>query len=523
MVKETSPEISRPANFKELALRGARWFSAARVLAELAAFGSSVIVARLVAPGEVGSAVIALGVVMVAAAFFSECFSTPLVRQERVGRAHLQVTLLLGLLSGIAMTLFFALVVSPLARFFPDPQVAELIRLAAPVFVACGLDAVPTAVLQRRLAFRTLGVVELASLVAGALVTVAAALSGLNAPALVYGAMTATAVHAALGWIIVFPPPPRWRPGLAGSLFSFGVPAGLSSLVSSLWRNVDYMIIGASLGAYQAGIYWRGFQLGYEYQGKISRVALQLALPVYSRLETVDRIKGVRGRIVRLHTAALFGPLLLLIPLAPVLVPWLYGPAWAPAVLPTQMLAVAGLVAVVLTGTGPLLLAVGRPRLLLAVNVVAVCTFATFVTVAAPHGLTAICLAVVGFQALNFLGVHLLLARLFDLGWRSIVGDLAPAGCASVALLIVAVPLTLALRGAGAPALVVLAVVVSSGAAVYVAVLRSVFPAAWLDLVSLVRRPPSRDDRPVAQASPSSPAPTHVRTSPAPPSTTGVR
>ena len=51
---------------------------------------------------------------------------------------------------------------------------------------------------------------------------------------------------------------------------------------------------------------------------------------------------ALRRRMVRLLTMTIFPLLVGLVVLAPVVVPWLFGPDWVPAVLPTQLLAGAG-------------------------------------------------------------------------------------------------------------------------------------------------------------------------------------
>ena len=96
------------------------------------------------------------------------------------------------------------------------------------------------------------------------------------------------------------------------------------------------------LGAAQAGFYWRGYQLAVEYQRKISAVMTQMAFPVLARTAGAGRaVRAAPPDGAAAVTVLLFPLLALLVLLAPVVVPWLFGPAWEPAVLPTQILAAA--------------------------------------------------------------------------------------------------------------------------------------------------------------------------------------
>ena len=103
---------------------------------------------------------------------------------------------------------------------------------------------------------------------------------GLDAPALVLGVVAGMAVALVLALAFCPVPLPRWNTGAARDLLPYGGPAALAAVAWTGFRNGDYAIIGARLGAAQAGFYWRGYQLAVEYQRKISTVMTQIAFPV---------------------------------------------------------------------------------------------------------------------------------------------------------------------------------------------------------------------------------------------------
>ena len=97
-----------------------------------------------------------------------------------------------------------------------------------------------------------------------------------------------------------------------------------------------------------------------------------------------------------MHATVVVPLLALLIVVAPVLVPWLFGDPWRGAVVPTQILAVAGMIAAVLTGYPQVMLAVGRPRVLLQFNLVVLGVYVGVVAATVDRGLTTLCVGVVG-------------------------------------------------------------------------------------------------------------------------------
>ena len=102
-----------------------------------------------------------------------------------------------------------------------------------------------------------------------------------------------------------------------GDLLPYGGPATLASLAWTGFRNGDYAIIGATLGAAQAGFYWRAYQLAVEYQKKISAVMSQMAFPVLARTAGKEEMLALRRRMVQMLTVILFPLLALLVLLAP--------------------------------------------------------------------------------------------------------------------------------------------------------------------------------------------------------------
>jgi len=316
------------------------------------------------------------------------------------------------------------------------------------------------------------------------------AFGGLDGEALILGNLGRGLISTAILTAIVGPGLPRWNWVAARELASTAVPAAVASLSYQGFRNVDYAIVGAKLGAATAGFYWRAFQLGVEYQRKITMVMMQMALPVYSRAEDLAHMRALRQRIVRVNAAVLFPILAMFIAIAPVLVPFVYGSPWEPAVVPSQILAGAGMVMALSTGMGPLVVAAGKPQALARWNVVLLVGYAATVFVSASAGgIVTVCAAVTAFYIVQLLVFHyFLLERLVGIPMRSLFYDVASAATGSIALLLVALPTVALLDGHEVAAPLVCVVATALGLAAYLVVVRGLFPKTWQDLALLGRR-----------------------------------
>jgi lipopolysaccharide exporter len=476
-------------DLRDAAVDGIRWIAIGRIASDVVQFFAAVALARLISPAEFGHAAVALILVPLSAILTFEGFGSALVQRDDVRHEHLEAAALASVVAGIGMCLL-AVALAPVigAPVFGN-RTARLMQLASPLFAIAGLSAVARSVLWRELRFRTASVIEITSLLFTAAVSVTLAATGMGAEAIVFGALAGATVATILFLVVVPPVRPAYHRLELREILSFGGPASGAGLLHVAITNVDYTIIAARLGATQTGFYWRAFQLGVVYQDKLSGVFMRVAFPVYSRTKDLNELIRLHERAARVHAAIVVPLLGVLLVVAPVLVPWLFGPQWRAAIVPAQILAVAGMAAAILTGFAQVLLAAGRPKALFRFNVGVLIVYGSAVWFTAPHGIRAVAVAVTLSHLLMLAVVYgILFGRVLDVPVRRMVADLAPAGVGCSALLLACLPLVSALRGAGAPAPVTIFCAGVTGLAVHALVVRALFPACWADVASLVRR-----------------------------------
>jgi O-antigen/teichoic acid export membrane protein len=477
---------------RDAAVAGVRWVTVARVCSELLGLLASIVLAHLLAPAEFGNAVVAMVLPMLSVILTFEGFGTVLVQRDRLDRGDAETAAFMSLAGGLLL----AVSVWSTAPLWAEPlfgsRTAELVRLASPVFVIAGLGVVPRAYLQRRLDFRRLSTFELIAFTVGSTVSVATAAAGLGAEALIVGMLAMTATEAGLMFAAARPPRPRFVKSCARGIAAFGIPASLAGLAYVARRNVDYVILAAKLPSALVGFYWRAFQLGAEYQTKVSGVVFRLVFPLFSRARDAGDLRLLRSRVVRTNVIIIFPLLAVFVVVAPTLVPWLYGAQWEPAVVPAQVLAISGMALAVLSGTEPLVLAVGRPRALLAFNASFLAATGSAAFLAAPHGLIAVSVAVSGVHVgMVAVAQVVLVGGLVGIPVRQLVGDVVPATVASAASLAAGMAARPWVAGVDEPLVQVVALA-GVGLGTYAIVLRGLFGSAWDEVARTVRRVLSR-------------------------------
>jgi len=495
-----APTPERPDVVEREALAGAAYSAVrstglARMASELVSLAATVALARLLTPAEFGVAAVALVATAVAVASGQQGLTAPLVQRRSVDEAHLRVAVLLSLALGVLLAALMATVAEPVAEPVFGAPIAELLPLTAPFFVLAGLTAVPQAMLERGLRFRRLSFVYAVRMVFNALASVALAAAGEGAEALILGPLVGSLAATVLLLRAAPVTWPAWHRREAREILRFGVPSLGSGLVGIGAQYIDYAVVAARMPAASVGLYWRAYTLGVDYQSKLSGILVQIGLPLYARAADLATQREIRERIVRLQTLMLFPLLGGLILLAPVAIPLVFGPGWEDAVVPTQILAVAGMMAAIQAGTGPLLLAVGKPGALLRWSLSKLIGLGLVVYVVAPHGLVPLAIAVTAFNVLrSLIGQQLVLRRHTGIDVRALWVACLPAMVGIAAMLAVGWAALAAGDALGVPEGAASAAAAATGAAAYLGVLAVGFPSALAELrevrTRLLRRRP---------------------------------
>jgi O-antigen/teichoic acid export membrane protein len=479
-----------PTDLNAATAQGIRWVTLARVATELLLLASLVVLARLIPPAAFGHFAIAIIVQELAIGIPTEGVGSALVQRKTATRAHLQAGAFLALAIGAAMTVLTLLAASWVIAPVFGEATASLVRLTTPLFLIAAAGAVPVALLRRRLDFRTLSIIDIGGALMRSVGSVLlAAFAGLDGPALVLGGLGAVVFATVVAYAAAPAPLPRLRREAARDIGSYGIPASLASVTWVGFRNGDYAIIGARLGAVQAGFYWRAFQLAVEYQRKISIVMYQVAFPVLSRSANEGEMFALRGRMVRLLSVVLLPLIAGLAITAPDVIPYVFGEQWTDAVAPTQVLCAAGAATLLIDAVGTTLMANGRPRSLLAYGVAHFVVYMAAVLAVAQLGIVAVACAAAVIHGVFLAVAYVMLTRAgIVAGLRCLWSDVGAGLIGCTAVLALGIPVHWAVSSTGVPGIINVLAVALVATPAYLLVLRVAAPAAFADLMLLITR-----------------------------------
>ncbi|MCC6442032.1 MAG: oligosaccharide flippase family protein [Armatimonadetes bacterium] len=345
---------------------GAAWTGAGSLAARAAAWGLQLCLAHRLPPADFGA--LALAAAVTAALGAVRDFGLPqaiIYAEDEERAASAAFPLLLGMTALAMLVLLCGS--GPLAAVLNAPHRQSLFRIAAVSLGWSGLGAIPAALLEKHLQYRSRACAELAGAAALVGITLAALSRGAGILGLAWGQCGAAAVSS-----IALCRLARWRPALrfdgeeSRRLVAYGRQVLLGGLGGMAYTSLDNLIVGRWLGAHALGLYSMAFNLANLPVLQMTHLAQRLIFPAYTILRKEPAALKQAFRSHLLWLLAVVIPLALAMSCAaPHILVALYGPAWREAAPVLQALAFYGAFRAVGAVSGSFLLATGQPAWIL--------------------------------------------------------------------------------------------------------------------------------------------------------------
>jgi O-antigen/teichoic acid export membrane protein len=437
-----------------LAINGLAWKGASQAFLQGSRVVVAVVLARLLAPHDYGLAAMVLVFASLVLVFSDLALGAALVQRQRLSELDLATVFWTSIGAGLLFTLLGTASSGPVARFYGEPAVRGLVVVLSLGFVVAAIGTVPTALLNRAMAFRALEMRMMLATAAGAITGITLALAGFGAWAIIGQQLAFTVTQTVLVWVRS-----PWRPSLTFSFERLRVLAGFSAnvfgqrLLYYLHRNTDNLLVGRFLGAAALGAYGLAYNIMLVPFSRIAGPIQEVLFPAFSRIQDDrPRMAAVWIRVTRAVAAVSMPSLLGLFVLAPEFVAVVLGPRWDAAVPVLRILVWVGLIQSLQTLNTSILIALDRTRALLRYSVFFFVAHLTAFAIGVHWGIVGVATG----YAISTAVVEPLFARMtaraLGISVFSWVRSIAGVAQASVVMLIVVVPARTLLVQEGVPA-----------------------------------------------------------------------
>lgn len=422
---------------------GIKWIGASLAITQFVRFLTTAVLARLLTPeifGLVAMAHVAIQLIGV-------------IREVGIGTAYVQrvdrdlddaaaaanTTFYMSL--GINGTLFvIAWFSAPLAAgFFETDSLVAVLRAMFLVFLIDAFDTTPTMIIQKRLDFDKNALGEVLASVVNTAVAISMAASGFGVWSLVIGQLSSRLARAALVfWLSGFRPRLQFDRTIARDLFRFGRYLWAFAILSAIGGSLDRVILGRWMGAASLGMYEMAYNLANLPSTHISRLVNRITFPSFALLQRdLPALCDALSKTIR-HVLIISVPVALgIYAVADDLIMTVYGEKWQEAIPVVRVLAFFGLSLSISSITGPILKAIGKPKVLFYSSVAHHVLLAALLFSFASKGAVAIAYAVLIPMIFSATLAYALIIYLISFPVQNVLGPLLRTGIPALLMVVI--------------------------------------------------------------------------------------
>ncbi len=276
---------------------------------------------------------------------------------------------------GVSMAVYCVLwLCAPLIAdiFQGDQRLIPLSKVMFLTFVINGLAIVQTNRLMKRMDVRQIAIANIVALTSSGVLGVALALGGYGAWALVWQSVANAFVKTAWLWATG-----HWLP-TAGfhktsmqKIWRIGLSVFSSSMLNTICLHIYSFVIGAFYSLASLGVYTQADKWSKMGSASISQILTASFVPLLSRVQdSREDFHRYMRKVNRFTSFILFPALMGLAVVGPPLFRTLFGNKWDEAIPLFQILAVRGIFVVFISLCGNYILALGKGRLLMTVEII---------------------------------------------------------------------------------------------------------------------------------------------------------
>lgn len=392
-------------------VRGMGWTAGVKWLTQALTWGTTIVVARMLAPSDYGLVGMATVFISLFSLFSEFGIGTAVVTLQDLTEDQISQLNTLGLVVGLIGFLVGTAASIPLGKFFHAPKLPLVVIFLSFGFVVSGIRTVPYSLLQRDLQFKLLAFIEGLQGMLQALITLALAWMGFGYWALVAGIVSFSITPTLLTLFFrrqsfVLPRLSSIRRSLHYSRHIL-----IGRLSWAAYDNSDFIIAGRALGEASLGAYTLAWTLAHTPLEKLAALVNRVTPSVFATIQTnPDALRRYLRNITSVIAAVIFPATIGIAMVAPEFVPLILGPKWSGVIIPLELLALHALIRSLIILLIPVLNVIGEERLVMWNSIVAMIVLPLSFYIGSHWGTTGIAAAWV----LIYPAVHLpLLSRVF--------------------------------------------------------------------------------------------------------------
>lgn len=235
------------------------WRFAERVGAQIVGVIVTIILARILTPGDYGTVALMNVVINILSIFINCGLGTSLIQKKDANDLDFSTVFYAQVLFSIVLYCVLFLIAPLIASFYSKSEMVAMIRVAGITFLIAGVRNIQNAYVSRTMQFRKFFFATLGGTLGAAALGIWMALQGYGAWALIVQSIFNNFMDTVILWITV-----KWRPKPLFSFsvlkkhFTFSWKLLVSSVIDTIYNNLRTLIIGKVYSSEDLAYYNRG-------------------------------------------------------------------------------------------------------------------------------------------------------------------------------------------------------------------------------------------------------------------------
>lgn len=384
---------------------GVIWSAIERFSVQGVSFLLSIVIARLVTPGEYGLIAMLAIFMAIAQTFIDSGFGNALIQKKDRNEVDYSTVFYFNIAvsSILYVVLYFC---APLiSRFYNEPELTAVTRWIGLNLIFISFSTVQRTRLNIDLNFKLQAKISLAAVIISGLVGIVLAYHGFGVWALVFQSLSNNLLATILLWISA-----KWHPLLTFSvssfkrLFSFGSKLLASGLLHTIYLNLYSLVIGKFYNAADVGFYNRAYTISQYPSTNIVMIMTRAMYPVQCAHQDDDQwLVNNFLSYLRMACFIVFPLMTLLAVIAKPLVLIVLTEKWLPAAELISILSLAYMWYPVLVINNQILNVKGRSDLFLKAEIIKKIVAVAILCATLPFGIQWLCWGIVIYNIFDMI------------------------------------------------------------------------------------------------------------------------
>jgi len=382
-------------SLKDKTVKGVAWNGIGNIARQILLIGTLVILARLLSPEDFGVYAILMIFVTFMNIFASMGTSQAVIHLDNPDKRMLSSIFYFNVMAGIFLFFVLYFLAWPIAYFFENPKLIQLLQIIGISFVITTLSMVQKALFEKEMLFKTVVTIETIALTISSIAGIVSAVYDAGIYSLIIMTLSNSFILTIGLWVAS-----KWKPSILFSIqdikiiWSYSLHLTGHSIVNHFARQSDQLLIGKFIGSGALGVYSMAYKIMLYPLENISRVIVRVLFPALSEIKN-DNVRFKAGYLKAISYVALFTfPLMLgLMATAENFVLVAFGEKWTGMTILLMILAPVGLMQSIITTTGSIYMAKGTTSLMFKIGFAfSLVTVASFV-IGLPFGVEGVAIA----------------------------------------------------------------------------------------------------------------------------------